>query len=612
MIALLACAGAGLFLIIGQLAPPPEVSSAKAALVRIALTATATTVFTLGPGLALVRAFGWSPRVGVGALPIPGFVCLALVGLAAWLLSHLIPPVTTARTLLWLLTLGLAVAAAWPGERTGLRLDRSAALVLVLLTLVVIGRDLYYFGPPGEFYGGTVSRTYEASNRPDSRISYYVVQVIDHGINPLSKQGERYFWPYWFGARGPISGIMSAPVVLGSGADVPVTQPNEAWQPFDREGYAAYRLAMEIFAIVSLLSVFGVVASLVGRDQGLFALVLVASTPFVVHEVYFTWPKLLTGALVILAGHQLLVRRFVRGAADTGLAYLAHPVALLSVPSLALLCAIVGWRKERRVARPIVTAGLYVAVVAAVMGGWLALNHSGPSQLSFITYVTGANAVPATSLGIWVQARGQSLADTFIPMYLFVFHRYDPNANPVLIPIGSPLSVFFIQYWTSFPFASGILFFPLLLWGLWRALRRAPLTVATVVLFPLLTFTIYWGSYDTGMMREGLQPWMLTVLAAYAWARGAVGWRLPIERWLLLSRLPETVLMMILAGVLTHHRIISGAFPDTDRAALLAMALGFGGLGVMIWRATGKRALQGPTEAADRRTPTGGVVTAPT
>jgi hypothetical protein len=575
------CLGAALFLALGHLNPPPEVPSVRDALVRVALTVVTTVVFTLGPGLALSRVFNWSPKVGVSALAIPGFLLLGMTGLATWLLSHLIPPATTVTAILGVTLVALTIAAAWPGRRMGVRLDRGAAIVLLLLLLVVIGRDLYSLGPLGELYGGTISRTFEASNRPDSRISYHVVQLIANGINPQTTLGEANFRPYWFGSRGPLTGLMSAPIVIATGAKVPVGLPSQPWEPFDRQGFAAYRLAMEIFALAGLLSVFGLVGMLVGRAHGLFALGLVATTPFIVHEVYYTWPKLLTAGLLVLSAHYVLTLKPVRCAIASGLGYLAHPVALLSAPTIVLLTILARWRKDRRATA--IAIGAYVLILVAFMAAWRIVNLSEPSQLGFAQYIFGSNALPTKSFSQWLMSRWQSLADTFLPLFVFFVHRFDPNLNPVYGPQGSRLIIFFLQYWTSFPFAAGILFSPLLVWGLVKAFRYSPRVVTSVVIIPVVLFAIYWGSYDTGLMREGLQPWMVSVLIVYAWFRGMSGWRSRVERWLLLTRIPETLAMMVAPAMLGHHLILSHQFPKTDAVGLTAMVVGLAGLGVAMW-----------------------------
>ena len=59
----------------------------------------------------------------------------------------------------------------------------------------------------------------------------------------------------------------------------------------------------------------------------------------------------------------------------------------------------------------------------------------------------------------------------------------------------------------------GLLRLPLLLIGLYRAARRWPWPFVAVVAIPFLAFWIYWGNGSSGFPREGLQAWVLAVLA---------------------------------------------------------------------------------------------------
>ena len=75
-------------------------------------------------------------------------------------------------------------------------------------------------------------------------------------------------------------GLAATPIVLISGAVVPLGVPPDSWEPFDRQGFAAYRIAMETMATLALLAVFslgagrrrspdGPVRSPPGRDHPL-------------------------------------------------------------------------------------------------------------------------------------------------------------------------------------------------------------------------------------------------------------------------------------------------------------------------------------------------------
>ena len=77
------------------------------------------------------------------------------------------------------------------------------------------------------------------------------------------------------------------------------------------------------------------------------AAAIVATTPFVVHDTFFTWPKLLTAAVVLAAAHLILRKQRVLAGGVVGIAYLIHPLALLSLPVLALFAIVLDWRSVR-------------------------------------------------------------------------------------------------------------------------------------------------------------------------------------------------------------------------------------------------------------------------
>jgi hypothetical protein len=71
---------------------------------------------------------------------------------------------------------------------------------------IAIGRSLWSLSPPGELYGGTIYRTLEASDRPDSRISYHVVELVANGNSPFGRVAQSYFFPIPSRAAGPFRG----------------------------------------------------------------------------------------------------------------------------------------------------------------------------------------------------------------------------------------------------------------------------------------------------------------------------------------------------------------------------------------------------------------------
>jgi hypothetical protein len=174
-------------------------------------------------------------------------------------------------------------------------------------------------------------------------------------------------------------------------------------------------------------------------------------------------------------------------------------------------------------------------------------------------------------------------------MFLPLFHSDDPHIN-VFGGTSPPVIHFFFQYWTGLPFGGAIVFFPLLLLGLWRAAMRWPWPVFLVVLLPFLIFAIYWGSITTGLLREGLQTWVVTLFAAlaveqkaedFAWLRSN-----PI-RGLLAFRSVEVLAVAVIPTLATRHRLLDSDFALIDVCALLALAAFSVFLARSVWRFPG-------------------------
>jgi hypothetical protein len=163
----------------------------------------------------------------------------------------------------------------------------------------------------------------------------------------------------------------------------------------------------------------------------------------------------------------------------------------------------------------------------------------------------------------------------------------DPSIN-VVNGSSPPVIHFFFQYWNTLPFGFAIIFLPLLVVGLWRAGRRWPWPVVATVVVPFAFFTIYWGAATSGMMREGLQAWALTLCAVIACEQAAsgFGWlRSTPIRIVLALRVVEVLAMAIVPTVATRHELISAGFGLTDAVAFASM-LGFGAaLGALVWKA---------------------------
>ena len=584
--------------------PSPSVAGgswplAVEAIVRIVLTLAMTVTLVLGPGLAVAQLLRRKEHWLLGLAWIPGVFILAATGTAAWVFAGHVRPQIFCAIMIVPLLLVLLVVAIRAGQDAIVDATERRVLSLALAVLVVaLAKALYAPGPVGELYAGSISRTLEVGDRPDSRIPYHVVQLIANGTPPYSNLGRANFLPYVFSDRGPLAGLAASPVVLLSGATVPVGVPSAPWAPFDGQGFMAYRLAMSAFAVTALLSLFGLLAAVLRPAAGLFVVALAALTPFVVHEVYFTWPKLLAASFVI-AGALLIVHgRPGWAGLMAGAGYMAHSLALLSVPTLGLLWILLRARGSPAWHFGDIARGLawLAAGTAAWLLFWRVVNLRHYAQSNFLLLFVYANSGPTSDPVSWVRWRIISVLNTLVPFFLFVFGGRNPSVNSVNGP--SPGVVhFYFQYWNALPFGVGIAFFPLLIGALVRVFLRTPWLAVVVALSPIVLFSIYWGGPISGMLREGLQVWILALLALYAWSRfrepRPLWYGSRLERIVLSGRALEVLLMLLLPTLLTSHVLISRQFALTDAIALATMIAGLGWLGRQMW------AIASPTQLAD-------------
>jgi hypothetical protein len=554
-------------------------------LIRLFTTTALVLGLLLGPGTALRVLSDREEPIGLAFLALPGLVLMAATGGLAWALGGSADPraVCCAVLLPVLATSAAVVFALCDGEIFD-REERRALLTVGCVLGIAIGRALWSLGPTGELYGGTVSKTLEVGDRSDSRISFIITQLVAHHEAPYGPLGSYLFAPYNFSSRGPVPGLGAAPVALMTGAHPGAAYPENPWTPFDREGFVAYRVAMMAFACTAFISLWDLLRRIAGHRVARFGLLLAATTPFLVHEVWFTWPKLLAASIIAMALICVIERRFVFAGLLAGFGSLMHPVALVSVPVLALVAL---WplrgavlRRPRLGALALLIAGLILIPLT-----WRLVNGSHYDQNQFLEYLKQAGFHLHPSAPFWIEYRFHSLANTVIPFLLWAANGHNMSINQV--GGGSPGVVhFFFQYWTTIPFGFGIVFFPMLLFGLYRALRRWIWPVAAVVVIPFAVFTIYWGASTSGMIREGLQFWALCVIAVLACQQGAerFGWlRSRPARVVLAVRALEVVAMAVVPAIATRSEVLSAVYWPTDVVAL-ACILGFAAvLARQIW-----------------------------
>ena len=570
---------------------------------RIVLAILASVTFLLGPGILLrgvLATDAWSlPLIWI---PVPGVLLMTAWGILIWLLrlNHL-------PDLLWTIAYGIEAvfSIAYIRCRNPIAPSPDEKKVLVLFLVVVAvacSKGLYSPGPIGELYYGTVSRTTEVGDRSDSRVPFHIVQLVANGLPLDSAPSRALFAPYFPTSRGPVAGLMASPITLLSGAAVPIVEMDQPWLPFDSEGFTAYRIFMVCFAATSLFAFYSVAETISTSSQlSLLCAAALAVSPFFLHETFFTWPKLAAAAGVLLSFYCVLSRRVVQAGLVLGFAYLIHPLALLSVPPFALLIVIVYMnlgletaggprpapgklRIMRRMAPGILRAFAGCLVCAAFFFAWNRLAV-GPSQDStFISYLTSINGKECHAIVAWLKDRIVSISATLIPLYLYVFQGDDFRINSVWGP-SPPVVRFYFSYWNTLPFATGIVLFLALFRWMCRVAWRFWAVFAGFVAMPFAVFAIYWGSSDSGLMREGLQPWFLMLFLFAAWAihQAPKGTKAMLR---LLARIQplrviELLGMLLIPSLLTRHEWISHRFALTDVLALTVMVLGSSLLGAM-------------------------------
>jgi hypothetical protein len=574
-----------------------SLSILKQLLLVILATAASIVVFFF-PGLVLCQKLfqsrGW--RLPFICVPLPGLFLLTVLGLLSWIGPDQLKPAWISRAGLWALVLYLGYRLLRAPVSTFTSVTETRVLVVTtVLVAIAVGKSIYSVGPVGELFQDNIVRTLEVGARSDSAVSYNIVQLVASRSRPFSYFAQSLYQTWNFSHRGPINGLAASPVVLASPVEVTrSTTRSQSWTPFDPEGFSAYRIAMIVMASCSLLTVFGL-ARLFLPEQWAFLAFLVAGTaPFVVHELYFTWPKLSSAAFVLLGAYLVLQSRYLLAGLSLGVGYLCHPSALVWFPCLLgvlVLSPPSAGSREFSVPRKFYVWSLrtlsMVAGVAICVLMWKRINGKHFGQGLFTDFLFQAWIYPRTP-AYWLWSRFQSLSNTLVPLSLFMFDRGDPYMNS--LEGASPAVVqFFFQYWNTLPFGTGIAFFcfgliRLVYVAFWKA--RAWLLLVFVV--PLALFTVYWGASISGMLRENLHAWFLglMIFAVIIWkkymAHSTRFWR--ICSWALLFRGVEILLMLLLPAISTQHMLLQNQFAITDITALLIMLGGTAWLSVYTFR----------------------------
>jgi hypothetical protein len=560
-------------------------------LLLVTLCAAAGLVIFFGPGLVLRQLLldRFTHKMPFIWVPVPGLLGLAAIGLVAWIGPfHASSRLTSKVSLLALVIYLTYKLVRTPIGKYTSRIERRVLLIAVVLTAIGISKATYSRGPEGELFANTISRTLEVGGRSDSRLPYHVVQLIAWQSKPFSDLGRFLYKSYgvWnFSHRGALSAVAVAPLVLASPVRVPNIMPDQPWTVFDPEGFSAFRIGMIVMACCSLVIAFGLAKFFLPDEWALLAFFVISTAPFIIHEIYFTWPKLEAGAFALLAAYLILKKRYFGAGLALGLGYLCHPSALMSAPALAgvILASPASSSQQgnwSRRAYQLVSRTLVMAAGCAVwIVAWRLINGKHFAQDQFFSYFLQANGWHPT-VRQWIHHRLDSFWKTFIPLHAFLFHQADPDANSVYG--RSTVSVLFcLQYWATLPFGIGIAYFFCLLKLMWDAFLKERIWLLWVFCIPVLIFVVYWGTADTGLLREGLHAWVLGLLIFSVCilkkfeTHAPVFWR--VCNWALLSRVVAIPVMLLLPTMPFSRSPIQSEFALSDIVGLLTM------LGATAW-----------------------------
>ena len=343
---------------------------------------------------------------------------------------------------------------------------------------------------------------------PDHLFPVGAAQLFQHRTDPMI---HGFFGDSWdFADRTPLAAAATASVLSSAGVTLPRpaiwTLPARELRPtaLDDLGYWQAHLVLVLLNAIVVVAIARLAWSLWGRRAALLAGLLAAANPFVFTHVFFTWPKLLAAAFVLLHYTYVRERRSpVLVGVTAGLAYLAHPLAALFVlPSLLVACC-----QGRR--RAVGTLGVAVATILP----WQIWTALAAHTSRMLTYPLGYTMRDPADLGgelrvAWDQfrlghalrVRLQDVIDTVWP--------FDLRRNLLSLP-GRSMSGSEAWFTAHDRTLGGMMLFvlvPVFVIGViaWWRMRRGELLWMLVA--PLALAVLFWGIDPQGLGSGLLQP----------------------------------------------------------------------------------------------------------
>mgnify|MGYP000935188813 CR=1 FL=1 len=177
------------------------------------------------------------------------------------------------------------------------------------------------------------------------------------------------------------------------------------------------------------------------RRYVLAGVLLLCSSPYMINQTLFTWPKMMAATYVLLAAHAIFYRRnYALAGGLAALAYWSHPYAIVIALSFGLFAA-VGEGMSRLRIKP---AMVYTATFAAIVLPWFLWSHvylGIPSDL--VQQNMGQEL--GWSDRVWVRVANfyNTLAPTYLGSYPFDGEKFVQGSLVSLTGITGLL--FFIQ-----------------------------------------------------------------------------------------------------------------------------------------------------------------------
>jgi hypothetical protein len=488
------------------------------------LTALALLVTLVGGGLVWTCALApdrLADADRAALAPAIAFVAAALLTLTALVVPWTFAAQSTVGAVLWVAGAGVLLVAR-PAVRSAVHRCLTTSWYLLVpfaLCFVAVGAFGVVQGDPVDTvaYPGSLVSARVTNLPPDHLFPVGAAQLFQHRVDPMV---AGFFDGWDFSDRTPLAGAATASVLSSAGVTLPRDAiwrlPNRELRPraIDDVGYWQAHLVLVLLNAFVVVAIGRLALSVWGARAALLAGLLAAVNPFVFTHVFFTWPKMLAAAFVLLHYTYVRERRApLLIGVTAGLAYLSHPLAgIFVLPSLLVECL----RGRRHALR---TLGALVATVLPWQL-WTAL-YAHTSRM--LTYPLGYTMRDPSDLGgeirtAWhqftfghaLQVRVDDVVNTLWP--------FDLRRNFLSLP-GRSLTgseAWFTAHDRTLGGMALFVLLPIFVVGLvaWR--RRARWEPVWMLAAPLGLAVLFWGLDAQGLGAAMLQPTgaLLVVVAA--------------------------------------------------------------------------------------------------